>query len=504
MAARTDVKVSEMKQSRRRCTRTVAIAAATTTLTATLASPAIADQTGLSALVGADCSNGTLQLALNNQTATAQTLRIDMSGAQYTREIPAGGNSLLRWTRDPGTEYSVIVTAPGFRKTENGRLDCGLAAGTPQMNSRTLFDTSTRFADMKRADGSTYTGTAKSVRIPAMAVTNANTVLAVTDIRVSGSGDLGMGDNDIQVGLRRSTDSGATWSDARAIAATGAEQQGFGDASLLVDRTTGRIFCFFTHSPAEGVSFFSSQPGSNAADDKTSLHVKYVSSDDDGRSWSEPVELNPQVKNPDWGGIFTSSGHGTQLSDGRLLQPIAYRDGAGVSHAANIYSDDGGQSWHTGGTAGSEVNESKVIERGNGEVEQNLRHNTDSRRYYATSADGAATFGAQFPATLIDPKVNADEISYLRPAERTDGKPHRTSTALFSNPSRTDARNDLTVRYSADDASSYSDGALLKPGAAGYSTMSVLDDGTVGNLYEIGDTGGIVFARFTLDWVKGA
>lgn len=30
--------------------------------------------------------------------------------------------------------------------------------------------------------------------------------------------------------------------------------------------------------------------------------------------------------------------------------------------------------------------------------------------------------------------------------------------------------------------------------------MAVLADGSVGDLYEIGDTGGIVFTRFTLPW----
>ncbi len=34
------------------------------------------------------------------------------------------------------------------------------------------------------------------------------------------------------------------------------------------------------------------------------------------------------------------------------------------------------------------------------------------------------------------------------------------------------------------------------------STMAVLADGSVGDLYEIGATGGIVFSRFTLPWLE--
>ncbi|MCK1806050.1 MULTISPECIES: sialidase family protein [unclassified Micromonospora] len=96
-------------------------------------------------------------------------------------------------------------------------------------------------------------------------------------------------------------------------------------------------------------------------------------------------------------------------------------------------------------------------------------------------------------------------MSYLRPAEvGANRAPVRTRTALFSNNAHPSARNDLTVRLSTDDGASWPARALVKPGGAGYSTMAVLADGTVGNLYEVGDTGGIYFARFSLGWVKGA
>ncbi|MFD4338048.1 hypothetical protein ACFWPP_12800 [Streptomyces anulatus] len=32
--------------------------------------------------------------------------------------------------------------------------------------------------------------------------------------------------------------------------------------------------------------------------------------------------------------------------------------------------------------------------------------------------------------------------------------------------------------------------------------MAVLNDGTIGTLYEIGATGGIVYSSFTLDWAN--
>ncbi|MEV4678338.1 sialidase family protein [Actinomadura sp. NPDC049382] len=64
------------------------------------------------------------------------------------------------------------------------------------------------------------------------------------------------------------------------------------------------------------------------------------------------------------------------------------------------------------------------------------------------------------------------------------------------------ARTDLTGRVSRDDGASWPHQALIKPGAAGYSTMAVLANGSIGTLCEIGDTGGILFARTTLPWLE--
>ncbi len=76
---------------------------------------------------------------------------------------------------------------------------------------------------------------------------------------------------------------------------------------------------------------------------------------------------------------------------------------------------------------------------------------------------------------------------------------------MHSNSASTSStRPDLTVRVSRDDGASWPHEVLLKAGQSGYSSMAVLPDGSVGDLYEIGATGGIVYAGFTLAWVEGA
>ena len=442
----------------------------------------------LKARAAMNCSTGQLQLILENRSDSEQTFTVNGpdGDTSHTRTVAAGSSGQLEWKRGDGTEYHLVTTAPGgFKQTQQGTVGCGLESGTPQLNTTKLFDTDTTFKGLLGDDGEEYDGKAKSVRIPSMATTNDGTILAATDARVDGSGDL---PGNIQVGLRRSTDNGATWDDARIIAHADRTDTGTGDSSLLVDRESGRVFLFYSFA----------RPGTNFHEDGPDggQHITYVSSDDNGKTWSDPVDIHSQVRQSGWKNQFASSGHGIQASDGRLIQPVVYRDDKGT-HTGNILSDDNGKTWRFGAKAGSDVNESKAVQRSTGNIVQNMRHNSEKARYYASSPDGESAFGEQSRSdALPDPGNNADEISYLRPEA---GKPGLTKTALFSNTATTSGRNELTVRLSEDDGGSWKNSAVIKSGEAGYSTMSVLEDGTVGNLYEVGDTGGVYFSRFSLD-----
>ncbi|MDJ1138412.1 exo-alpha-sialidase [Streptomyces iconiensis] len=476
--------------------------------TALVPTAAQAGPAHLTARTGMRCSEGSLaghsagqlQLLLENRSATPTTFTVTGPGgdARHTRRVPAGGSAQLHWTRPSGSAYDLTVTAPGgFRDAERGTVGCGLGDGTPQLNTTRLFGTDTTFKGLLGAgghrgaggSGSAAGGKAKSVRIPSMAVTNDGTILAATDARVNGGSDLPA---NIQVGLRRSTDNGATWDAPRIVAHADRTDTGTGDSSLLVDRETGRVFLFYNFA-RPGTKFSHDGPGGGQ-------HVMYRSSDDDGATWSEPVDLHQRIRKPGWKNQFASSGHGIQTSGGRLLQPLVHRDARGT-HAANLLSDDHGRTWRVGSEAGSDVNESKAVQRGTGKIAQNMRHNAGGARYYATSPDGAAPFGAMTRSRLLpDPASNADEISYLRPGP---GAPGLTKTALFSNTATPHGRKELTVRLSEDDGASWPGRAVIKSGQAGYSTLAVLRDGTVAALYEVGDTGGIHFARFTRAWLTG-
>ena len=123
----------------------------------------------------------------------------------------------------------------------------------------------------------------KYYRIPALATTAEGTLLAVADRRNDSQGDL---PNAIDLVVRRSTDNGRTWSDQIPIALHTAET-GYGDAALVTDRTSGDILCIF----ASGCGLWASTA-------EHPLDINVSRSRDDGRTWSAPERITPQIYGP--------------------------------------------------------------------------------------------------------------------------------------------------------------------------------------------------------------
>lgn len=324
-------------------------------------------------------------------------------------------------------------------------------------------------------------------RIPALVQTLQGTLIAVADARHDSSHDLPA---HISLVMRRSLDEGKHWQFARTIVSVKAG--GVGDASLLLDRSNRRVWCFFNYGPP-GIGFMTAKPGATTGPTTLQVHAMY--SDNQGITWSHPVDLTPQIKDPSWQAMFATSGTDIQLRSGRFLVPLVVRDAEGVIHSVNAYSDDHGRTWKVGEFIGSGTNESHNVELANGVVLQNMRDG--KTREIAGSADGGITFG---PVThdkdLIDPSCNAGITSY-----RVVG--HR-EVLIFTNAASTSRKN-LTVKISYDQGHTWLIARVINPGSSGYSTVIPLNNGSIGVLYERGGPNAIAritFANFTLAWVK--
>lgn len=322
-------------------------------------------------------------------------------------------------------------------------------------------------------------------RIPALIVTKKGTLLAFCEGRKKGGGDAG----DIDLLLKRSFDGGKTWAKTHVIWDDG--DNTCGNPCPVVDARTGTIWLLLTHNLGRDTEARIVNGTS-----KGGRTVWVMKSDDDGATWSKPVEITRDVKKSNWTWYATGPGVGIQLKSGRLVVPCDNQVAdSKVRQSHVIYSDDAGKTWKLGGVVGPQCNESQIVELRDGGLLLNMRsYRRGNRRLVALSKDGGETFSEPVAdRQLIEPVCQA---SILRcPGER--------GGILFSNPAST-KREKMTVRLSRDEGKTWTYARGLHDGPAAYSCLAVLPDGTITCLYERGDTKAyetITLARFPLAWL---
>lgn len=385
-------------------------------------------------------------------------------------------------TIEPGVSFiwlSIVLkeTASINKKIE---LHCtGLVGDNgkilPVKEEPSKFAHYTGFAVRKAWDDSVH-----SYRIPGLVQTDKGTLLSVYDIRYKHSGDLPA---NIDVGLSRSTDSGRTWQPMKVIMDMGAphENNGIGDPAILFDPVTKKIWVAALWSKGNR-SIAGSKPG--LSPDTTGQFV-LVSSDDDGLTWSAPVSITPQVKNPAWNLFFNGPGSGIAMQDGKLVFAAQYWDEKKMPWSTIIYSDDHGKTWK-GKIAGPKSNttEAQVVETVPGTLMLNMRDNRGSFRSVATTTNLGETWTEHQTSynALPDPVCQGSIIK-----ARVKVKGVMKDVLFFSNVATTSGRYNMTVKASLDMGRTWLPAnALLvdeRP-CFGYSSLTKIDENTIGLLYE--------------------
>ena len=331
-------------------------------------------------------------------------------------------------------------------------------------------------------------------RIPGLATTPKGTLIAVFDLRHKHGGDLPA---DIDVGAMRSTDDGATWSPVRRIldfdaSVPGSQGNGVGDPAILVDRNgTIYVAALWSKGPR---AWNGSGPGMTP--DETGQFV-LTKSTDDGVTWSAPINITAQVKDPTWRLCFNGPGNGIQLRDGTLVFPAQFKGANNVPHSCFIASRDGGATWKISPAAipgTPPTSESAIAELADGALLLTMRNESraGTRAWARWDWQGDVLQGkwSEPWLTVPDPTCMASLIRH----------PH--GELIYSSPNSASRRVALTIRSSTDAGKTWSAGRLLDPAGAMYSCLTVLRDGRIGVLYESGTEAGLVFARFPLDWVQ--
>jgi sialidase-1 len=351
-------------------------------------------------------------------------------------------------------------------------------------------------------------------RIPALVTSKAGTLIAGFDLRYNGApGSAPDLPADIDIGIRRSTDGGLSWEPMQLIMdydknVAGSSGNGIADPTLLVDPVTGRIWCAALWSFGNR-GWSGSGPGLTPAETGQFL---LNHSDDDGVTWSAPVSITSQIKDPAWRIYFQGPGKGVCLRDGTLVFPAQFKDGANVARSNFIYSKDRGVTWHHIAPAipsGSpQTNEAQIVELDDGNLLLSMK-NFDSRKqrlwcvyswHQTTQTIDQGSWGSPW-FSQNDPTVQGSVERYR---SVLDGHPY--SALLFANPDSATSRSNMSLRISLDEGLTwpYKRGIDSRPAA--YSCMTILPDGEIGMLYETGDTSSIsdlTFARFPIEWITG-
>lgn len=356
-------------------------------------------------------------------------------------------------------------------------------------------------------------------RIPGIVVTPKGTVLAYCEARKTTRSDW----TTIDVLCVRSIDGGKTWSAPVAVAAHNGKH--VKNPVALAQKL----------ATAEDVTFHNA---AMIAEPKTgAVHLVYCleymrcfhrRSDDDGKTWSEPVEITATfdgyrtAKEYDWKVIATGPAHGITLKSGRLVVPVWMSTGSGnhghrPSVVSTIYSDDSGKTWARGAIAATETdplvnpNETVVVELSDGKVMLNIRSESkEHRRATTVSADGATGWSKPAFDEALKESICMASIARLDKSRIVFANPDTLDRATGKVvPGQSRDRKNLTVRLSSDDAKTWAAARVLEPSFAGYSDLAVLPDGTILCLFERGSTDGkssyltkhLTLARFTADWV---
>jgi len=353
-----------------------------------------------------------------------------------------------------------------------------------------------------------------SFRIPSIIQLPNKKLLAFAEGRVNSAADFG----NVKIVMKSSEDNGAHWSNLNVVVDNGNLQAG--NAAPVVDILDpaypgGKIYIFYNTGNAsesdlrEGIGL---------------REVWFISSIDNGASFSSPVNITSQVHFPngtvlgrkyestiDWRTYANTPGHAVQslngLYKGRIY--IAANHSTGPAQANfkeyashGYYTDDHGKSFKLGASLSIKgSNEATAAFISNNRLILNARNqqgNTRSR-IVAYSNDGGMHFDTSYyDPNLPDPICEGTILNV--------GQKKGKSILAFVNAADTMYRNNLTLRVSFDEGKSWTIRKMIdqtndtnkqKDDFTAYSDIILIGKRKIGVLYERDNYSKIIFKQMS-------
>jgi sialidase-1 len=351
-----------------------------------------------------------------------------------------------------------------------------------------------------RAAGQDKTDT---YRIPGLVTTSKGTLIAVYDNRYNNSKDL---QEDIDIGMSRSTDGGQTWQPMRVIMDMGEyggrsqRLNGIGDPCVLYDDKTNTIWVaalWMSGATEKDMLWWASKPGMKPEETGQFMLVK---STDDGLTWSQPINITEQIKNPAWQLLLQGPGRGITMNDGTLVFPAQFKADLGTKavdggqytcHSTIVFSKDQGKTWQIGNGAKSNTTEAQVVELADGSLMLNMRDDRNrtnkgesNGRAVAITTDLGKTWTTHPTSNSVLPESNC-QASIISANLEINGKIQQV--LFFSNPDSKTDRSHMTVKASLDGGLTWPKEYQVLLNAEkgyGYSCLSMVDSKNIGIVYE--------------------
>ena len=220
-------------------------------------------------------------------------------------------------------------------------------------------------------------------RIPSIITAVNGDLIAMIDERVPSCGDLKWS-RDINIVMRKSFDNGKTWTDIETVVDYPLGQSA-SDPSMILDEKINTIFMFYNYMDLDN--------------EKDIYYLRYKKSVNNGKSWSESIDITDQISKSGWEKDFKfiTSGRGIQTQDGTLLHCLV-----NLQKGTHVFgSNDNGNSWFITETPTSPGDESKIIELNDGRWMVNSRVNNLGYRYSHISNDNGKSWISKKEENII-------------------------------------------------------------------------------------------------------